>query len=104
MPFPVTRRRERVHGVKLIAGGHQGGDEQAPVGFDADDNLGRFCSMRAHQFMETSDAVRSFGEPCLHQPLALGVGHVYIVMVLSPVHTDKDHFSSPFHFSRPAPA
>ena len=36
---PVPRRGERVDGVDRVTGGHQGADEQAPVGLDADDHL-----------------------------------------------------------------
>ena len=91
MPVPVARGRHRVHRVELVASRHQRGDEQAPVGLDADHHLGGVLDVRAHQLVEPGDAVHPLGQPGLAEPLAGLVGHVYVVVGLGPVHSYEDH-------------
>ena len=62
MAVPITRRGHRVHGKDLVAGADEGGNEKAPVGLDADDNIAWFIGVVAHELMETGDAVHSLGQ------------------------------------------
>jgi hypothetical protein len=91
VPVPIARRRHRVHRVELVAGRHQRGDEQSPVGLDADHHLDGIFDMCADQLVEPGDAIHPFGQPGLGQPAAFLVGHVHVVMGLGPIHSYKDH-------------
>ncbi len=103
MAVPIARRRHRVDRVQLVAGRHQGGDEQTPVGLDADYHLGRILRVGADQLVEASNAVHPFRQPGLGQPPALPVCHVHVVMGLRPVHSYKDHPVATFQLVGPAP-
>ena len=103
MTVPISRRRHRVDRVELIAGRHQRGDEQTPVGLDADHHLGWLLDKRADQLVEPGDAVHPFRQPGLAEPLADLVGHVHIVVGLSPVHSYENHPVAS-RSSKPAPA
>jgi hypothetical protein len=52
MAVPITRRGQRVHGVDLVAGADEGGNEQAPVRLDADDYVAWFIGVVAHEVAE----------------------------------------------------
>jgi hypothetical protein len=87
----IPRCRQRVDRIELVAGGDEGGHEQAPVGLDPDHHLGRVIDMGADQVVEPGDAVHALRETGLGQPLAFLVDHMHVVMGLSPVHPDQDH-------------
>ncbi len=90
----IARRRHRVDRVELVAGGHQGADEEPPVRLDADHHRRWIIDVRANELVEAGDALYPLGQAGLGQSSALLVGHMHVVVGLSPVHSNKDHLSA----------
>ena len=59
--LPVARGRHRVHRQHLVAGGHQGADEQAPVGLGGHHHLGWLVGEGSHQLVEAGHALNPLG-------------------------------------------
>ena len=90
MPVPIAGGRHRVHRKHLVAGGHQRGHEQAPVGLDPDHHLDGLFGVVAHHLVEPGDALHPFGQPATGQTLAVRILDEHIVVGFRPVHSNKD--------------
>ena len=94
MALPVAGHRQRVDGVDLIAGGHQGGHPQASVGLDAHHHLGGFPRELGEQLVQGAHGGHALGESALGQHGALFVKDHHVVVDLGPVITNEDQPSS----------
>jgi hypothetical protein len=80
--------------VDRVAGSEQGGDEQAPVGLDADHHLLGFVGMLAEQGVQPGHALETIGDPACSEYLAVFVEDAHVVVRLGPVDTHEDHRST----------
>jgi hypothetical protein len=91
MAVAVAGHGERVDRIHLVPGRAQGLHPQAAIGFDADHHLAGFCDMGGHQLVEPANARESFGQPPRRQARPVSVHHVNVVVVFSPIVSNKDH-------------
>ena len=99
MAVSIARRRHRVHRVELVAGGHQGADEKAPVRLDADHHFLGILDVSFDELVKAGDALHPFGQAGLGKSSALLVAHMHVVVGLSPIHSHKDHLLATFRSS-----
>jgi hypothetical protein len=95
MAVPVTRHRHGVDGIDVVAGAEQRSHEQTPVDLDADDHaLFVISTHRCHQRMELAHSRDRVWHPTFGEHLPVLGHHADVVMVLSPVHSHKEHLTS----------
>ncbi len=98
----VTRDRERVDRVHLIAGRDQRLDPQAAIGLDADHHLSGFISVIGDELMERANPRKSLRQSSSRELLAALVHQMNVVMIFCPVVTDEQHpgrLPSPWWFA-----
>jgi hypothetical protein len=91
VPVAITRDRERVDRIELIARGDQRLHPQAAIGLDPDHDLMRSLSMSGDDLMERADPRQSLRQPPTRQRLASFVHQMHIVMIFCPVVPDEQH-------------
>jgi hypothetical protein len=84
---------DRIH---LVAGPAQRRDPQAPVGFNADDDLVGFLGIRRDQRVQLPDPAQPLRQPPRCPPGAGLIHQIRIVMLFAPVVADEDYRSPPF--------
>jgi hypothetical protein len=87
--FPVAAGGQGVDRHHLVAGRHQGPDQQPPVQLDADHHLGRLAGVVSDQRVQLGDASDPIRYPPAAQHGAGLVEHADLVVGFGPVHADK---------------
>ena len=95
MAVAIARHRQRVDRIELIAGGHQGADQQASVDLDTDDHLGRVLGVLGDEGVEPGHVLDPVGHPSPAHHLPGLVDNTGIVVGLGPVHPNEDHRRPP---------
>jgi hypothetical protein len=101
VPLPVPRRRERIDRGHLVPGGLQRRHPRTAVSLDPDDHPRRYFpgrqprpargSILGDERVQPGDALQPFRQPGPGQPPATLILELHIVVVLSPVVSDKQH-------------
>jgi hypothetical protein len=101
VPLPVPRRRERIDREHLVPGGPQRRHPRTAVSLDPDDHPRRYFpgrqlrpargSMLGDERVQPGDALQPFRQPGPCQPPPVLVLELHIMVVLSPVISDKQH-------------
>ena len=91
MALPVAAGGQGVDGHDLVAGRHQGADEEPPVGLGAHHDGGGVSGVLGHQGVERRDAPEVVGNPPPRQHPAGLVLDAEVVVGLGPIVADEDH-------------
>ena len=90
VPFPIPRRRHRVHGEHRVPGRHQCPDEQPTVGLGGDHHVSRLVAVGGDQLVEPGHTLNAVGQSAASQAGRPAVVlDVHVVMILGPIQTDE---------------